>query len=656
MVEPSPLDRAIYGGSDSDLSELESPSCRVLTSPPRPPSPSLEEFCLAIRGKDNWHHKILDCNRSLGLKWAIEARLIDSESGVADDNVSAALRELESEARRIVQVDFNIPLNFSSMEPNSNVEDLDLFDSDIHAALQYAALGRLRTPALTEDVGVFVSDGLVPVGLHRELILQLDLLAQGEPMDFHPGSNGKVQDLIHPSLYPLVLGETFVSDPSKFSTLPTHNLFTTGIQADSTQYPQMFSSRYSWIPSVFEVSEDGTNAHIQSYINGLGSREHFPRLYRIIEKVFVLALPHLERTMNFRYKYTESPAVMRWRERYAARGGRGGGDSPSIKRSRWENLLKQQAEEKASHAAKAQKDFPSSERVEDPIHVTPSENSGPFTFRGRKLKVIVKAANYHMKAGDEYTGSWHMEGMPHERIVASVIYYYDTDKAIVDKGLKLRKGRNPDVDFPSRDEFYHEDYDNVDSVSDYPSDWESESSGTSFLSPYISLGSVPTTNFLGNETTGRMLSFPNWIQHQVGHLSVSDSADKYIAKRKILCFFLVDDDDDNDSEWKEEMDEDGNRSRSKYTHYHGLAFQNLSNRVLTTCDIPYQERMTNFRTLRFLLPMICRNLVGHQLPPELVQHILNSGHWGFTREDAEQFRRSLMKDRVKAKVGVAVVE
>jgi hypothetical protein len=45
---------------------------------------------------------------------------------------------------------------------------------------------------------------------------------------------------------------------------------------------------------------------------------------------------------------------------------------------------------------------------------------------------------------------------PHERIVASVIYYYDTDKAIVDKGLKLRKGRNPDVDFPSRDEFYHE--------------------------------------------------------------------------------------------------------------------------------------------------------------------------------------------------------
>lgn len=65
---------------------------------------------------------------------------------------------------------------------------------------------------------------------------------------------------------------------------------------------------------------------------------------------------------------------------------------------------------------------------------------------------------------------------------------------------------------------YEEDYDNVDSVSDYPSDWESESSGTSFLSPYINLGSVPTTNFLGNETTGRMLSFPNWIQVGQGSL------------------------------------------------------------------------------------------------------------------------------------------
>lgn len=63
---------------------------------------------------------------------------------------------------------------------------------------------------------------------------------------------------------------------------------------------------------------------------------------------------------------------------------------------------------------------------------------------------------------------------------------------------------------------------------DYPSDWEDteyngklEPMSTSDLNPYIPLGVVPTTNFspssndtvnAGSPQTGRMISFPNWIQ------------------------------------------------------------------------------------------------------------------------------------------------
>lgn len=71
-------------------------------------------------------------------------------------------------------------------------------------------------------------------------------------------------------------------------------------------YAQPLSSQYSWIPSLFNISEDGQDVQIESYINGLGPRERFPRLYRVIEKVFLFALPHLERTTEFEYDYEDS--------------------------------------------------------------------------------------------------------------------------------------------------------------------------------------------------------------------------------------------------------------------------------------------------------------------------------------------------------------
>jgi hypothetical protein len=72
-----------------------------------------------------------------------------------------------------------------------------------------------------------------------------------------------------------------------------------------------FSSRYAWIPTVFDVSDDGKDVRIQSYINGLGPRDRFPRLYRLIEKVFLLALPHFKQTLEFQYEpgpAAESPS------------------------------------------------------------------------------------------------------------------------------------------------------------------------------------------------------------------------------------------------------------------------------------------------------------------------------------------------------------
>jgi hypothetical protein len=41
-----------------------------------------------------------------------------------------------------------------------------------------------------------------------------------------------------------------------------------------------------------------------------------------------------------------------------------------------------------------------------------------------------------------------MPPQPHEQIVASVIYYYDTDPTIEDAGLSLRRLRKTEDEFP----------------------------------------------------------------------------------------------------------------------------------------------------------------------------------------------------------------
>jgi hypothetical protein len=45
---------------------------------------------------------------------------------------------------------------------------------------------------------------------------------------------------------------------------------------------------------------------------------------------------------------------------------------------------------------------------------------------------------------------------PHESIIASAIYYYDTDPAIIDGGLGLRRVRDGEYDFPSVMDYDHD--------------------------------------------------------------------------------------------------------------------------------------------------------------------------------------------------------
>lgn len=49
-------------------------------------------FCDAIRAKPSWYHKILDSNRDLAQKWALEAKIVE-DTGMSDE-VTMALESV----------------------------------------------------------------------------------------------------------------------------------------------------------------------------------------------------------------------------------------------------------------------------------------------------------------------------------------------------------------------------------------------------------------------------------------------------------------------------------------------------------------------------------------------------------------------------------
>jgi hypothetical protein len=314
----------------------------------------------AIRAKPQWYFKILQ-QKELADKWVKEAGIEagdDSDgllryvelvfcmrAGCSDVHVSW-FRDLKAEARRICILDHTIQLQSPHLDERP--VDFDNIVSDIGKACLYlrSSVYGIDTPRMHEDVGAYYSDDVVPKSLHREvmctisaaenmltsvqLVKELDALAATEPKDYHPGSGGQVQDLIHPSLcefrkpscrpLPLhnMLNATFSHLPDPYMAdvtlindwaLPPRTYDGKFATMMDPGYPHKkkttLESAFAWIPTVFKISEDGQRVEIQDYINGLGPREHFPVLYQLIEQVFRIAIPMLEKTLAHTFEAVE---------------------------------------------------------------------------------------------------------------------------------------------------------------------------------------------------------------------------------------------------------------------------------------------------------------------------------------------------------------
>lgn len=142
-------------------------------------------------------------------------------------------------------------------------------------------------------------------------------------------------------------------------------------------------------------------------------------------------------------------------------------------------------------------------------------------FRTAGLQVIIKLSSIELTPEDpQYNGgNWHLEGKLNEHIVATSIYYFDTEN-ITDSRIRFRQEAQLDMMDIEYDASNHGPVEDVYSVRNLH-----DCSGVQVI------GSVVTKQ-------GRLLVFPNTLQHCVEPFGLKDKTKK--GHRRFLVVWLVD--------------------------------------------------------------------------------------------------------------------
>ncbi|KAH8809570.1 hypothetical protein DL96DRAFT_1685780 [Flagelloscypha sp. PMI_526] len=507
----------------------------------------------ALRQKPNWQDKILD--ETILKKWSDEA--IASQEGIVREKkltekmIDYALEELKSYAKLADQ--------------NTGIE---------HAC----------------DDAVFWSTRLVPPSLTAALVDSASSLENvpDSEKDWHPGSNGLVLDLVHPSLYPIVYGRTLQKDPNN----PGQTIHPEPPEDNSLS--SFISKKHCWIPSDFAIDTDGKCKLLSPYINNIHPSN--TALHDVIEQLVGLFVPMWERVLGAVDRDDRPDRKSYGRENVPMR-------IPNYQ-CLWEgesdeNLyIDSDYEEESEYLEWGPPEMDEDERrknwirsrglpdviwpeVDDEFNFALEKRFRVVDLKGRTLQVIVKLANIHLTPEKpKYDGgNWHVEGMLNERIVSTGIYYYDSHN-ITESSLAFRVGIRPPETHCQDDTCTRWLY------------------GLGRQSDLVQTrGAVPTN-------AGMCLAFPNIYQHCVSQFELLDETKP--GHRKIVALFLVD----------------------------------PNNAIPSATTIPPQQAAW----FKEKVHQDASSAIG-SLPAELKDIIVSNIPNLMTRSDAEDIRLELMKER-----------
>ncbi|KAH9940076.1 uncharacterized protein BXZ73DRAFT_99078 [Epithele typhae] len=526
-------------------------------------------YSCTIRAKPSWWEKIHDPD--IVAKWQVE--MVEHDR-VTHDNFWGGSRRFRDQDRkghvkrwpRDPLTEAQIEYIFDELEYEAGERDPDtgIFTSGVRRACEsHSLIDDALKAQLVESVAAFEH---VP----------------DDQKDWHPGSNGQVLDLVHPSLYPVCIGRTHVLKPNPsggdpvFALLENHH-YLKGRPDLEDEESYAVSNAYQWLPTDFAVTDDGESVTALGYINNVHPSRH-RTLYPAITSIIARFIPMFERVLSD----LASPSIIQnaitnYDDWYADLevsepeydSDASDNDTYEERLGEWEHLHK----------------WP---RVPEPLPFEPPSTHlrVDYPLTGRTVQVIVKLANIHLTPENpRYPGgSWHVEGMANERIVATGLYYYAMEN-IKESRLAFRHCMS-----------------DGDNGSGYGYE-ENDHRGWSVV---FGFGNNDGLNqLLGHVVAAedKCVAFPNVYQHHVEPFELADKA--RAGHRKILALFLVD------------------------PNVH----------ILSTSDVPPQQRDWAMNE--------AEKAPGLQsLPRELFDMVVGFAEDGLmSREEAEGHREKLMKER-----------
>jgi hypothetical protein len=504
----------------------------------------------------------------------------------------------------------------------------------VNHCLQYFKT-RPAPPAAVQ--GTFAVDSALDADLHDALCNGFETLRR-DTNDWHPYSNGQVLDLLHPSLFCFEKSVTLIAE-QRADTLSIDRFIGVGSQEMSFKQrirvvldpsgnegrrqlqncfqpwatpPYSFSTSVPpeqdcseggllWLPTNLVVENETTT--FKSCINNLDPKQH-PMLYKTLGAVFAKMVPVFEavliearcqflRLVDFRdlhcYCKPDNNSF------HTATPVRERGASDSGNEGKEDQCETDEDEDEDDDDEWWSDDGTMSPTLLRDVVAAPALAPASFSLRNRNLQVIFKMGSIELTPENpKYPGgSWHIEGVQEERIVATCIYYLEQTN-VTASHLQFRAS----VEQPqyTQDEF--KDMNRRFGMETTTNEFQNESGFIDGDGTNQNLGSCSTT-------TKRLLGWPNTLQHCVSPFELDDPTKH--GRRSILVAFLVD------------------------PHV---------SLPLSTASVPPQQRDWMTREL-LNTPILFR------LPPNCFRHIVEYLAFGMSLEEAKQRRLRLMDERKK---------
>eukprot|EP00980_Cylindrotheca_fusiformis_P020115 scaffold7177_cov83-Cylindrotheca_fusiformis.AAC.1 len=204
---------------------------------------------------------------------------------------------------------------------------------------------------------------------------QIDAFVENQAIvDYHPHSNDIVRDIVHPAIYsyvkgvsPLLKSEEEIRSLPSMSGPPIEQVDPSSQRLDYWGRAYEASAKYQWLPTYFDIGEDG-NCTICDYVNNVVPRAMHEDLYLSLGQLFSQALPLIESV----YSYCRVV--------------------------------------KEHHLRSDEDEVDFDDSTVDEIEEV------PVSLRGKQVQVVTKIVDYELSPGQTYEGVWHVEGMSHEEI------------------------------------------------------------------------------------------------------------------------------------------------------------------------------------------------------------------------------------------------